>query len=265
MASDFVNTGEQRLFIDEAGDASKPALVCIHGLGGGGYFFAGLARSLQDDRFVLCPDMPGSGLSPRPRQTIDFDYFADVLAKLIEQKTTGRVALLGHSMGAIISLKVYARITARVDSLVFVGGLPVALPEAQARQRERAALVRRTSLASVAPTIPPIVFARRSLDEMPDKVAMFQRLLAGSDAEGYAQTAAALAEASAAEVVGQVKMPCLCLTGEEDRYAPPAAVRAFAQSIPGAVYREMPGCGHMPFFENRASFDQTVREFLMTE
>ena len=248
MSSDFVNLGDQRLFVDEAGDPSKPALLCIHGLGGGGYFFAGLARALQNERYVLCPDMPGSGLSPRPRQTIVFEYFADVLTKLIEQKIRGQVALLGHSMGAIIALKIYARIPARISSLIFVGGLPIPTPEAQIRQRERAAVVRRTSLISVAPTIPPIVFARRSLDEMPDKVAMFQRLLAASDAEGYAQTAAALAEASAAEVVDKVKVPCLCITGEEDRYAPPAAVRAFAQSIPGAVYREMPGCGHMPVF-----------------
>jgi len=263
MSSDFVNLENQRLFVDEAGDPSHPSLLCIHGLGGGGYFFSSLARAMQATRHVLCPDMPGSGLSPRSREPIRFDYVADVLAELIDRKTTGHVALLGHSMGAIIGLKVYDRIPSRISSLVFVGGLPAPLPDARTRQRERAALVRSKGMLPVAPTIPPIVFAQRSLSEMPDKVAMFQRLLAASDAEGYAQTAIALAEGSAENVVSKIKVPCLCLTGEEDRYAPPAAVRAFAQSIPGAVYHELPQCGHMPFFESRESFEQIVRGFLL--
>jgi len=108
----------------------------------------------------------------------------------------------------------------------------------------------------------PIVFARRSLDAIPDKVGMFQRLLAQSDAEGYAQTALALADASAADLVSEVRVPCLCVTGAEDRYAPPAAVRQFADSIPGAAYQELPDCGHMPFFEAPDTFSGIVRDFL---
>jgi 3-oxoadipate enol-lactonase len=91
---------------------------------------------------------------------------------------------------------------------------------------------------------------------------MFQRLLAQSDPEGYAQTALALAAASATEVVKHVRVPCLCITGTEDRYAPPAAVRPFAESLPAAVYRELPDCGHMPFLEAPDAFHCIVEGFL---
>jgi pimeloyl-ACP methyl ester carboxylesterase len=91
---------------------------------------------------------------------------------------------------------------------------------------------------------------------------MFQRLLAHSDAEGYAQTAMALADASAADVAPRVRVPCLCVTGTEDRYAPPAAVRAFADSISVAVYEEIMDCGHMPFFEAPDRFSAIVQGFL---
>jgi pimeloyl-ACP methyl ester carboxylesterase len=114
----------------------------------------------------------------------------------------------------------------------------------------------------VAPTIVPVVFSRRFLEVIPEKVDMFQRLLASSDAEGYAQTALALADASAADVVRQVRVPCLCVTGTEDRYAPPAAVREFADSISGAEYHELADCAHMPFFEDPKSFGEVVRDFL---
>jgi pimeloyl-ACP methyl ester carboxylesterase len=260
-----------RLYLDEYGvggpdSGDRPALVCLHGLGGGGYFFAGLGQAQQlqgaRGRHVLCPDLPGSGFSPRGDPLITFDRFADAIVQLIERRTSGPVALLGHSMGTIVALRVAARIPARIDSLLFVGGLPAPLPEAQARLRDRAALARNAGMPAVAPTIVPVVFARRSLDAIPDRVAMFQRLLAQSDPEGYAQTALALADASAADVVARVRVPCLCLTGTEDRYAPPAAVRAFADSIPGATYQELPGCGHMPFFEDAEAFNRSVDGFL---
>jgi pimeloyl-ACP methyl ester carboxylesterase len=260
-----------RLYLDEYGDSraarGRPSLICLHGLGGGGYFFAGIGHSLAaTGQHVLCPDLPGSGFSPRGESAITFDRFADDVLQLIERKAiAGPVALMGHSMGTIIALQVYARIPDRIGKLIFAGGLPAPLPEAQARLRDRAALARSAGMAAVAPSIVPVVFARRSLDAIPDKVAMFQRLLAQSDPEGYAQTALALAEASATEVVGHIHVPCLCVTGTEDRYAPPSAVRAFAECLPGTVYRELPDCAHMPFFEAPDAFNGIVEDFLSPE
>src|SRR4051812_16886690 len=264
MTEFFTLENGDELYLDDYGAGDGPALVCLHGLGGGGYFFAGIGHSLAaGGGHVLCPDLPGSGFSPRGDRPVTFDRFADVVVQLIERKAAGRPgALVGRSMGTIIALRVYARIPDRVGSMIFVGGLPAPLPEARDRLRGRAALARSAGMAAVAPSIVPVVFARRSLETIPDKVAMFQRLLAQSDPEGYAQTAEALAGASAAEMVARVRVPCLCVTGTEDRYAPPAAVRPFADSLPGAVYRELPDCGHMPFFEVAEAFNSIIRGFL---
>jgi pimeloyl-ACP methyl ester carboxylesterase len=129
--SDFftVDNGEA-LFLDEYSDVSpnstdRPVtLVALHGLGGGGYFFAGIGRSLASRGHVFSPDMPGSGFSRRGERPISFDRFADAVVQLIERKTSGPVALMGHSMGTIIALMVYARIPNRIGSMIFVGGLP---------------------------------------------------------------------------------------------------------------------------------------------
>ena len=258
------------LYVEEYGAAApngtgRPlTVIALHGLGGGAYFFAAMGRSLASRGRSLCPDLPGSGFSGRGDQPITFERFTNTVMQVIDRKTTAPIALIGHSMGAIIALKVYARIPDRISSMVFVGGLPAPLPEAQARLRDRAALARSAGMAAVAPTAVRIVFSRRSLDAMPDKVAMFQRLLAQTDAESYAQTAAALADASAADVVPRVRIPCLCLTGKEDRYAPPNAVQNLADSIPGSMYQELPDCGHMPFFEAAEDFNLVIERFLST-
>ncbi len=261
MAELFTLNNGDRLNLDEFGPSgpNSTTLVALHGLGGAGYLFAGgQSTGLRP----ICPDFPRNGLSPLPKQPITFDYFADAVVQLIQRKTTGRIALLGHSMGAIIALQVYAAIPDRIGSLIFVGGLPTPLPQAQSRLRERAALIRSTGMAAVTPTIIPVLFAERAFTTIPDKVAMFTRILAQSDGEGYAQTAEALADASAADIVPRVRVPCLCITGTEDRYAPPSAVRAFADSISGAVYREIPNCGHMPFYETPEVFNGMIRSFL---
>jgi len=256
-----LDNGES-IYVEEYGDVSGETIIALHGLGGGGYFFSGLSKSLTSSSRVICPDMPGSGLSKRGERSISFDGVADAVVQPIQRKTVGQITLIGHSMGTITALKVYSRIPNRIRSMIFVGGLPTALSEAQARVRDRAALARSASMTAVAPTIVPVVFARRSFQVIPDKISMFQRLLALSDAEGYAQTALALADASAADVVHQVRVPCLCVTGTEDRYAPPAAVREFADSVADACYHELKDCAHMPFFEAPDLFGQAVQEFL---
>jgi 3-oxoadipate enol-lactonase len=146
--------------------------------------------------------------------------------------------------------------------MIFVGGLPAPLPEVQVRLHSLATLARSSGMAAVAEAVVPVVFASQSLDAIPDQVTMFQRRLAQSDAEGYAQTALALADASAADVVPRVRVPCLCVTGTQDRYAPPAPVRAFADSLSVAGYKELPDCAHMPFFEAPEALHDIVQRLL---
>ena len=268
MNDSFTLHNGEAIIVDQYGDVTSNVterpitLVALHGLGGGGYFFADIAQALAFRGPVICPDMPGSGRSPRGDRPISFHRFADAIVQLIQQKTSGPVALMGHSMGTIVALMVYARIPDRIASMIFVGGLPAPLPEAQARLRNLAALARSEGMAAVARVVVAVVFASGSLHKIPDKVALFQQRLAQSDAESYAQTAEALAAACATEVVSRVRIPCLCVTGAHDRYAPPATVRAFADSIPLAVYKELAECGHMPFFETPGAFNDAVQQFL---
>jgi pimeloyl-ACP methyl ester carboxylesterase len=54
-------------------------------------------------------------------------------------------------------------------------------------------------------------------------------------------------------------LPCLLVTGEEDRYAPPDAVRAFAARFPAGTRVEvLRDCGHLPFFERPEAFAATI-------
>lgn len=238
-----------------------PSVLCLHGLGGGDYFFAGLADALQDAYRTVAVDLPGCGFSPPNASGFSFDDCADVVEELIQQQLGERPAILGHSMGTIVALKLAARL--RVSGLIFVGGLPQPIPEAQQRLRQRAREIRKRGIAGIGDLTIPIVFSEASRRAIPDKVAMYHRLLELNDPEKYAQASQALSEAKEWELASTVSVPCLAITGSEDRYAPPAAVKEFVSRLPGPVeYCEIEECGHMPFFEKPNVFESLVLRFL---
>lgn len=59
----FVTVDGVELHYSAWGDASAPPVICVHGLSRVGRDFDPIARRLAETYRVLCPDMPGRGLS----------------------------------------------------------------------------------------------------------------------------------------------------------------------------------------------------------
>jgi pimeloyl-ACP methyl ester carboxylesterase len=67
-----------RLFYREAGDASKPTIVLLHGFPSSSYQFHDLIPLLVDRFHVVAPDYPGMGYSEAPDATALRPTFDDV-------------------------------------------------------------------------------------------------------------------------------------------------------------------------------------------
>lgn len=265
----FVEIGGARLYLEAWGATGAPVLLCLHGLGGGTHFFGALGAHLADQCRTIAIDLPGSGLSPRldagTPPAFSFDAVADLLGSLArsEHARGPAVCLLGHSMGAILALEMIRRTPELAAGLIVVGGLPEAPPSARQRIRDRIAVIRERGIAAVSTEVAAANFSRRSQTERPELIACFAKLFASHNAAGYADTASALAAWTARELPPLDRVSCLAVTGEEDRYAPPDAVRAFARTLPAATRVEiMRDCGHLPFFERPAAFNAIVSAFL---
>jgi 3-oxoadipate enol-lactonase len=251
----------RRIYWTEKG--TGPELLCLHGLGGGSYFFTGLAEQLSDALRVVAVDLPGCGFSPAGPSGFSFEDCAETIEELILERLNKPATILGHSMGTILCLMLAARNPSLADRLIFVGGLPEPTLETCAPLQDRARVVRERGMAGVGDLTMPVVFAESSLRRIPDKVGLCHRLLELNDPRNYADAAEALARASASEHVSKVSVPCLVVTGSEDRYAPPGVVKEFVERLPGPVeYHEIKNCGHMSFFEEPEALERMVREFL---
>ena len=59
-----------------------------------------------------------------------------------------------------------------------------------------------------------------------------------------------------------MRVPTLIIAGDEDAYAPPPVMRAFADRIPGARFEVIEGVGHSAYWEKPEVWNQIVTGFL---
>jgi 3-oxoadipate enol-lactonase len=237
---------------------SGPAVLAVHGLGGGAYFFRGLAERLQPDYRVISVDLPATPAG------FSMDTWVDDLGALAAERVAGPLVFLGHSMGTILALEAWAAWPERIRGLIFVGGVPKVAPRIRDRLSDRVrALEGAADLIGWGKRVAPGVFAPDTFRTRPQVVSAFEKLFETQTVEAYVRSCRILLEADAEAIVGTVTVPCVAITGEHDQYAPPEAVATFMQQIPGAPpLTVIPGCGHLPFLEQPDAFAAAVKSFL---
>jgi 2-succinyl-6-hydroxy-2,4-cyclohexadiene-1-carboxylate synthase len=62
-----------------------------------------------------------------------------------------------------------------------------------------------------------------------------------------------------------MRVPTLIIAGDEDAYAPPPVMQAFAERIPDAEFRVIAGAGHSAYWEKPGAWNETVRDFLSAQ
>jgi pimeloyl-ACP methyl ester carboxylesterase len=97
-------------------------ILCIHGITANSRFWDCLASALSPPHRVIAMDLRGRGLSDKPPTGYSIEHHCkDVLALMNDQRLE-RPVLMGHSLGAFISLVFAAQYPQRVDRLILVDG-----------------------------------------------------------------------------------------------------------------------------------------------
>ena len=150
-------TGAVRLHVRRQTAPGKPLLL-LHGLGASGAVWQAFARRLNPPWRCIAPDLRGHGDSDKPPAGYEpTDYAGDVSA-LIASLGSDPVPVIGHSLGALVTLALAAdhanRISAAVlldpplDSAIQSSDVPEVYRLRQARPGE---LERYLSVPALAP------------------------------------------------------------------------------------------------------------------
>jgi pimeloyl-ACP methyl ester carboxylesterase len=100
-----------------AGNASRPALVLLHGFPNSSRMFRDVIVPLSGSVFVVAPDLPGFGASDPPPEP-SFDMLASSIEELLPRLGVGRRFLYLHDFGAPVALHLAMHAPELVEGLI---------------------------------------------------------------------------------------------------------------------------------------------------
>ena len=272
--------GFHRMHYTEWGDPGNPRIVvCVHGLTRNGRDFDELARALEGDFRVVCPDIAGRGESDwlEDKQGYGYPQYATDATALLARVTAGgakTISWVGTSMGGILGMLLASYPRSPIARLV-VNDVGILIP--------KAALARIAAYVGKSPLF-------ESIEEMEAMVRLISAPFgpltdqqwrhltihgarqhgSGKWSMGYDPGIAAPFEQAAKVDIDlshfwdAITCPTLLLRGEHSDILPRETALHMTQRGPKPKFVEFPGIGHAPVL---MAADQiaVVREFLTGE
>ncbi len=262
----FIDADGLRLHYVEAGEGD-PVLL-IHGFGASTFSYRFAIPELAQHYRVVALDLKGFGYSERPTSS---DYSltaqADLVGRAMDRLGIERAAVVGHSMGGAVAMRLALRHPDRVSRLVLVDS-------ATERHMARALLPGRM-LVLFVPIIATLTVHRRAFrrfalrNAVHDPAHVTPEVVEGymrpTRFKGYARGMAALLAGRGHDeplALERIAQPTLILWGEHDRWLPPSEGEALAKSIPNAQLVLVRGAGHLPLEEQPDESNKALLEFL---
>ena len=114
-----------KVFYREAGAASAPKLLLLHGFPSAGHMFRDLIPMLADRFHVVAPDLPGFGQSDMPARSqfkYTFDNVADVIDRFTQKIGFDRFAVYVFDYGAPTGFRLALKHPEKITAIISQNG-----------------------------------------------------------------------------------------------------------------------------------------------
>jgi 3-oxoadipate enol-lactonase len=259
-------TNSKRVMVEGAQVAYRvhgqgPAIVLVNGTGGVDMHWESAIAQLAAHRTVVTLDYSGAGETIDDGRTLSLQKLARQVAAVADAAGFERFDLAGHSLGAAVAVSLASERPDRVRSLVLIAGFAWG---AETRMKllfelwlelirsNRAAFMKLLTLTALTPRF----FS--SLDA-PTLEKIMGDAIAATHWEGLARQVELDLQVDIRAQASALACSTLVIGCAHDQIV--TQTRALAQSIPGAVYKEI-DAGHQGYFEGADEFCTLVNAFL---
>jgi pimeloyl-ACP methyl ester carboxylesterase len=253
------------------GRAAGEPIVLVHGLGGAASNWALLAPLLAERHRVLVPELPGHGGSSPLPVVPNLSVFADRIARIADRERFLPGAVVGHSLGGVVALRLALRRKQEVTALVLAGAAGISSTKRRARYSLRVlgvvqpgkliAPYRRTFERSAL--LRYVAFGRwGAADPQAMAPEAAEGFLAGPALHTDTPSAArALVRDDPRSELADLHAPTLVLWGARDHQLPVEDAYDYARRL-GASLRVIADCGHLLIGERPDACADAIESFL---
>ena len=258
-----------RMVVYEAGHGNSRSILLVHGIGQeGARDFRDHIAWLEQSFHVVAVDLPGFGVSDSANALYSPANYARVLKHVADRFMSRPFVLVGHSMGAVVSLRYAAAYPGDVQRLVVID-----VPGVLHRYAAASQFLAHLGLEFVPPFLDPLErftnFARRLLAPLerltldPQVILSSPQLrqtLLGSDLATIAGLA--VVSEDLRRVLPEVRADTLIVWGAQDTLAPLRTGRVLALKLPNARLVVIERAAHVPMKEAPERFRAALEAFL---
>jgi 3-oxoadipate enol-lactonase len=239
----FVRVNGAVVHYRDEGPRDARAIVLTNALGADLRIWDEFAPPLAERWRVVRYDKRGHGLSELPPGAPLMPDYADDLAALIDRLGVARATIVGLSIGGLIAQELYRRRPDLVDALVLCGTAAKIGTEESWRQRIDA--VARGGIEAIADSVLQRWFTADFRARRKDELAGWRLMLARVPRDGYIAACGAQQRVDLRADAARIRVPTLCVVGDEDGSTPIALVQGLANAIPDARFEVVVGAGHL--------------------
>lgn len=237
-------------------------LLLLHGLGGSIESWSNNINFLSSKFRIITLDLPGFGLSDKPKISYSIKFYVYFLEKFIKRIKLNHLFIIGSSLGGHIAVEFVLKNRKMVDKLILIspaGSLPKSFKGTRELKRYISIVNARSSrdigriltsidTSMVNPSYADITFKRLSLPGA--KEAFISALKGSARAQRYNNQ------------LEKIDTSMLLIWGKNDRMIPLKFIRPFMEHGNSRIII-IENCGHRPHVENPRLFNKVAKDFLI--
>jgi len=252
------------IFFKTYGENRGHALLLLHGYLESSEIWNDFAVLFSDEYFVVCPDIPGHGLSAAPAGNCSMEQMAEDIISVCDHLGIGGFHVAGHSMGGYVTMALLDQYAERLDSASLIHSTCFADSEEKKINRDREIeLVRNGKKELIINTNIPRLYATDNLDQMKDKVENSKNIASRTpDAGIIAALQAMKTRPDRSDVLAATRIPVLLVGGKKDNLIPFEKMEEMKTLSPRINLISLEKSGHMGFIEEKELAAGELRRFI---
>jgi len=250
-------------YISYSDTGSGIPVVLLHGYLETAEIWNSFAGKLAAEFRVICINLPGHGGSDVFGETHTMEFMAEAVNGLLEELDTGRVFMVGHSMGGYSTLAFLDLFPEKLMGYCLFHSQPFADQPAALEKRQREiSLVNEGKKDLIIQGNIEKMFATDNLEKFEKEIIRSKEIASEILPGGFtAVLRGMMARPSRVTLMEEGRVPFLGILGEKDNYIPCDDIQSRVKLPADSKVVILKNSGHMGFVEEEEKALETVSRF----